>query len=155
MDCDVSREDLARFAANEASRPEAARIERHLEACGRCSERLEGIRKADAALLALAPAQLPLRARHEARRALSREIRGEEDPAEIMTLDDVARYLRVGEDALREIADDLPAFEIGGRIRIRKARLIEWIEGRERAYGRGRVRSDVAGIVHPRFTLGA
>jgi hypothetical protein len=36
-----------------------------------------------------------------------------------MTLGEVAEFLRVPPDALAEVAEDLPAFEIGGQVRVR------------------------------------
>ena len=55
---------------------------------------------------------------------------------QIMTLDQVATFLQIDSDQLGEIAETLPAFELAGQIRVRRAKLIEWIEQRERDYSR-------------------
>lgn len=54
--------------------------------------------------------------------------------AEIMTLAEVAAFLRISEVELGEIADSLPAFELANQILVRKSRLLEWIEEREGHY---------------------
>lgn len=53
-------------------------------------------------------------------------------PGEIMTLEEVAGFLRVGLGELERELDDLPTFEFAGRLRIRRAALLAWIEERER-----------------------
>ena len=80
-----------------------------------------------------------------ARRALSREVRGV--PPEIMTLDEVAEFLRVSVDDLEEVATDLPAFEIGGQVRVRRSKLVQWVEARARTYARQRAETEVHGIL--------
>ena len=70
-----------------------------------------------------------------ARRAIAAATRPAE-PAEIMTLEEAAELLRLTPGQLDRIVGELPAFELGGQIRFRRVRLIEWIEQRERDYGR-------------------
>ena len=64
-----------------------------------------------------------------------------------MTLNEAAGFLRISVDDLEDVVTDLPAFEVGGKIRVRRAALLEWIEQRERAYARGRAESQVARLV--------
>ena len=78
-----------------------------------------------------------------ARKALSHELGAGEDP-EIMTLEEVAEFLRMPPDDLDEIAAGLPAFELGGHVRVRRERLIEWIEQRELLYARRNIESSIA-----------
>ena len=47
-----------------------------------------------------------------------------------------ADFLRITRDQLGEIVEELPAFELAGQIRIRRQRLIEWVQQRERDYSR-------------------
>ena len=61
-----------------------------------------------------------------------------------MTLAEVAEFLRVSPDALAEVMEELPAFEVGGQVRVRRARLVEWVAERERNYARSRAESEVA-----------
>jgi hypothetical protein len=61
-----------------------------------------------------------------------------------MTLDEVAEFLRISLDELEEVVTELPAFEVAGQLRVRRARLLEWVEARERAYRRSSAQSEVA-----------
>lgn len=53
---------------------------------------------------------------------------------EILTLSEVAHFLRLSEDDLMEIASELPAFELAGKVLVRKAKLLEWIAQREQQF---------------------
>ena len=132
MACDISPEELAAFAAGELAPARAAAIEEHVRSCGDCRRRLESIRAADEALSRLRSAPPPRLVVLEARRAISAQTRARRQ--EVMTLEEAAQFLRIGPDELEEIAEDLPAFELAGQVRVRRIRLIEWIEKRERRY---------------------
>ncbi len=79
-------------------------------------------------------------------RVLGREI-GTLRVPEIMTLEEAADFLRVPRRAIGEIVEDLPAFEVAGEIRVRRSKLLEWIERRERASARSRAESQVSSIL--------
>ncbi len=51
---------------------------------------------------------------------------------DIMTVEEAAAYLRVTPRELEEEFDTLPVFTIGGQLRIRRSRLLTWVEERER-----------------------
>lgn len=53
---------------------------------------------------------------------------------DILTVEEVGKILRLSPRELDTVLPDLPAFELAGRIRIRRERLLEWIEEREKAY---------------------
>ena len=133
MNCDVTYEELAALAAGELPSEREAEVLAHLPDCGRCRGRLAALRRADAVLHALPPLKPPAEAALAARRAVAPVVRGTR-AAEIMTLDEVAEMLRIGPEQLDEVVEELPAFELAGQVRVRRARLIEWIEQRERDY---------------------
>ena len=135
MHCDVTYEELAGFAAGDLDEQRQATIREHLLHCERCRRRNDALKKADAALAALPPARPRGSAILKARRALAEVTRGPH-AAEIMTLEEAAEFLRITPDQLGEIAEELPAFELAGQIRIRRARLVEWVQQRERDYAR-------------------
>ncbi len=143
MRCEIAYEELAAFAAGDCEIPGKREIEEHLAGCSRCRERLEALREVDTALGSLRRAEPSARAVLEARRALSREVRGGPEPA-IMTLDEVAEFLRLTPDQLEEIAEGLPAFELAGQLRVRRERLVEWVEQRELVFLRRNIESSVA-----------
>ena len=135
MDCDVTYDELAAFVCGDLDAGRDAEIREHLPCCGRCRKRLEALGRADAALAALPPFEPAASILLATRRALAEVTRGPGAP-EIMTLEEVAEFLRLSPAQLGEVVEELPAFELGGQIRVRRARLIEWIRQRERDYTR-------------------
>lgn len=146
MACEVTNEDLSALAAGDLEAERARALQAHLQACTACSARLEEIRRLDARLRAMPRINPPPEAILNARRALSVELRGARAP-EIMTLEEVAEYLRISPGDLADAASDLPAFELAGQIRVRRSKLAEWVERREQAYTRTRIESEAAHIV--------
>ncbi|MFO7898595.1 MAG: zf-HC2 domain-containing protein [Planctomycetota bacterium] len=140
--CKRTFEELAEYAAGDAPPAQAARLRQHVARCPRCRRRLELLARADAALRALPRHRPSARAILEARRALREPERPA--PPEIMTLDEVAAFLRLGPAAFGEVVGELPAFELAGRVRVRRTKLLEWIEGRERDHMRHNIASQIA-----------
>lgn len=143
MDCGVTHEELAAFAAGDPEPGRAAQLEAHTATCARCRGRLDALRRVDALLGRLPRFQPPPKALLKARRALSPELRRTGLP-EILTLEEAAAFLRISLDDLEEIVLELPAFELAGQLRIRRTRLIEWVEARERSYRRSSAQSEAA-----------
>lgn len=143
MTCNVESDVLARYAAGELAPSRSDRIAAHVKKCPECALRLESLRTVDLALDGLARVEPPAAAIHRVRRALGDEIRGRKDP-EIMTMDEVAAFLRVSPAAMAQVMADLPVFEIGGELRARRTRVIEWIEECEQSHVQSRTASAVA-----------
>ena len=143
MNCDVTYEELAAFASDEAEAARGQEIREHLPHCDRCRRRLDALRRTDAALAQLPIIEPPVKAVRAARQA-GAEALGASGAAEVMTMEEAAAFLRISTDQLGEHVDELPVFELAGQIRIRRTRLIEWIENRERDYRRQTAASWVA-----------
>ena len=143
MDCNVTYEELAAFSSGDLDANRCDWIHDHLAQCAHCRDRLDALGRADKALEDLLPARPSPVAVDAVRRELAEATRTEATP-QIMTLDQVARFLQITSDQLGEIVETLPAFELAGQIRVRRARLIEWIEQRERNYTRNTAASSVA-----------
>ena len=126
------------------------RIREHLTQCPECRQRLAALRRTDASLASLPRLQTPASLLLRVTRALSDELRGR-NVAEIMTLDEVAAFLRVDVGDLDDVVSDLPAFELSGKIRVRREALLAWIGQREKLYARQRAESDVARILAVRL----
>ena len=147
MPCEVTNEELSRFAASELAPNEAAAVEDHLRSCEGCRRRLRALRALDIALSELPRLEPSAEALLHTRRALSAEVRAVPPPPELMTLGDVADTLRISLDELEEIVLDLPAFELAGQLRVRRGKLVEWIEARERAWARSSAQSEAARLL--------
>ncbi len=135
MTCDISHEQLSGEISEE--------LTRHIEECDVCRHRMDALKKVDAALGKMPRLEPSDQARLKVRRALAKEIYGPPSP-EIMTLEEVSEFLRISPADLREIADELPAFELAGQIRVRRAKLLEWIEQREQKFMVNAIESDIA-----------
>jgi len=135
VNCDVSYQDLVAFVSGDADAERREQIDGHAARCRRCRKRLEALGRSDAALKGLAKVAPSGGAILAARRAFSEVTRGRRAP-EIMTLADVAEFLRVSPEQLGEMVEELPAFELAGQVRVRRDRLIEWVQQRERDYAR-------------------
>lgn len=150
MSCDVTYEDLSRFESGELDADRAREIQAHAEDCVTCRRRLAALGSLDEALSGWPRHEPSAGAVLQAHRALSAEVRGRREP-ELMTLDEVAEFLRITLDELEEIVLELPCFELAGQLRVRRSRLIEWVESRERAWSASSARSEVATILSDTF----
>jgi anti-sigma factor RsiW len=133
VNCDVTYEELAALAAGDLPAEREGQVRAHLPACPRCRRRVEALGRADAALAVLRPQAPPPRAMLAVRRELAAVTRPAR-PAEVMTLEEVAAFLRITPDQLADVMEDLPAFELAGQVRVLRQRLIEWLGQRERDY---------------------
>ncbi len=75
----------------------------------------------------------PSRGTEEAIRAA---IRGEAQvaTAEVFDLEGLAAFLRVEVEDVRRCLDEIPCFEVAGKLRFRRESVERWIDERERAY---------------------
>lgn len=140
MDCNVTYEELAAWKAGDLPSLRSRRLKVHTAACATCRKRLATFEQADLLLHSMsspAPAAAAILA---ARRRLATVTRA--GPAsEIITMEEVAEFLRLTPEQVGELIDELPAFELAGQIRIRRQKLLDWIEQRERGYTRAAVAS--------------
>ena len=138
MDCQEARNRLSEFDAGDLSEDLAAEVRRHVEECRECAALLDAVRRVTDLAVALPD--------EEPRRTLSLRVLAEvdamtgpdlADAPEIMTPEQLARFLRVPRAKIEDVMDTLPGFEIAGEVRFRKTRVLEWIEGREMTRGPG------------------
>ncbi len=144
MICNVSYEELATWSAGDMAPGRQADIQHHITDCPQCQRRLASLGQADSAMVDLMRARPPAEAVLAARQAAARELQQAAQPPEIMTLAETAAFLRLSEEQLGDLADELPAFELAGQVRVRRQRLIEWIQQREQDYTRQTAASRVA-----------
>lgn len=143
MNCEITYEQLGALAIGELDAKQAAEIREHLAQCEHCRNRMAALNRIDEILMTLRPFHPPASTVLATRRALAPEIRPA-PASEIMTLEEASHFLRITADQLGEIVEELPAFELAGQIRVRRDRLLEWIQQRERDYNRQRSESWVA-----------
>ena len=138
MNCDECRDLLSELEAGELDEGVASQVRAHLTSCPECSRLFAAVKSTAELVESLSdeepPRSLSLKilARVEAEAS-----RNAADLPEILTSEQVARFLNVPLDAL--VTDDLPGFEIGDQLRYRRDRVLEWIEQREREFERRRI----------------
>jgi len=68
--------------------------------------------------------------------AITEELRQIENapPKPIMTLTEVADYLRIDAEMIENYLGEIPCFELGGKILFRKDSVDEWIKDQEKNY---------------------
>jgi len=143
MPCTLDPERLVAWLDGDLRGAAAARIAAHVAACPQCRDRAAGLTRQAEALRHEIDCEVPgdvLARLHEALPAAG----AAGGCPEVLTLEDVARYLRVGLDDLDRVAADLPAFEIAGQVRVRRTELERWIARREQDYAAQRLRETLA-----------
>jgi hypothetical protein len=119
------------------------------------STRAAALRRVDRALADLPPVAASAQAQVRALRAAA-EVTGFGPVSDaVLTLTDVAAFLRVTPAQLDDIVADLPVFELGGQLRVRRSRLLAWVAGREAAYRREQAYGMGAGALVIEFGKGA
>lgn len=145
--CDGWCELLSEYEAGELTAHLAARVEEHLGECPACACLLSALRQTSTLVDQLVDEDP---ARTMAVRVLGKvdELSAPDfsDAPEIMTPDELARFLRVPPDTLAEVIDTIPGFDIGGEVRFRKERVVEWIDQREHERDRRAIYSRLRAI---------
>lgn len=132
MDCERCMERLSEYEAREFPPAESEAVRRHLESCEACRRQREGLARLMEAVDTLPEEEPPESVSFAVRREVDRLLApGLASAPEIMTIEELARYLRVPVEALEEELTTLPAFEVAGELRFRKDRVAEWIRRRE------------------------
>ena len=132
MDCQECRDMLSQHLACELPAPRAVDVAAHINGCDACAGLLRAMRAATDAVAGLPDVAPP--------RSLSlRILAGVGDLAadalshapDILTPDQLARFLQVSLAQLEQEMADIPSFEIAGQRRFRKDQVVTWVEERE------------------------
>lgn len=75
--------------------------------------------------------------------AIRAAARGAAPVAEVFDIEGLAAFLRVGVEDVRRCLDEIPCFEVAGKLRFRRESIERWIDARERAYRSARSSSRV------------
>lgn len=132
MDCKVCRERLSEYEARELPPADAEAVRRHLESCAECRGQRARLARLAEAVDTLPEEEPPESLSFAVRREVDRLLApGLSTAPEILTIEELARYLRVPVEAIEDELTTLPAFEVAGELRFRKDRVAEWIRRRE------------------------
>lgn len=132
MNCPLADDILLADADGDLGAGDAASVRRHVDECASCHRRLAQLRRSDALLREAAQVDVPAGLLRRVRGAVADDT-GLGKASDVMTLEETSAFLRLSLADMDELVDQLPVFELAGRLRIRRSRLLEWIAQRERA----------------------
>ena len=136
MNCQACTEKLSEYADRELAGTEERAIKAHLDKCAACREqyrRLEQIASAAATLTRHVPcADCLLKISKAIHQRAQLPRRTEFGP--VLNFDELADYLRVDKETIGQYLDEIPSFELGGKLLFRKKSIEEWIESKETGF---------------------
>ena len=142
MNCAKCRELLSEHVDGELA-PEAERsVREHLEGCERCRRERDLVARIDAAAARLPryePGAAVLLRISEAIHGAS--VRRRTEFGAVLDMEELADFLRTDMETLASYIEEIPCFELGGRILFRRKSVEDWIEQRERCMRIETVRS--------------
>ena len=137
MKCDECTELLAEYREGALPEDEARKVGEHLAGCANCAREGEALERLTEAARRL-PVRAPgaggvLRIREAVHRPAAGARRTEFGP--VMDMEELAEFLRTGAETLASYLDEIPAFELGGKLLFRRKSIEEWIARRETRLG--------------------
>ena len=132
MTCVECQQLLSQLQKDELGEQDTQEAAAHVTACPICRERLDALQQLDALLRAVPTPPPHLATLLSVREQVHRAVLGDE----ILDADQVATYLKLSPEEVMNSLDELPCFEVAGRVRFRRDTLLRWIENRETEHRR-------------------
>ncbi|MBN1880501.1 helix-turn-helix domain-containing protein [bacterium] len=123
---------LESFLAGKLNSVEHESFMSHLSICAECWTQAESARTLRMALEPFSELAMPDDADLRIRIALDHQLRTPLADREVMDIEETAAFLGITVPELVNCLDNVPAFEVAGRIRFNRERLIRWMELKER-----------------------
>jgi len=151
MNCKECEELLASCLEGDLDQTESGQVRDHLETCPECRSQLALEQKMNSGLERL-PKHVPdaetiLRVSEEIYAIAPKPRRTAFGP--VMDVDELAEYLRVGQDTLDIYLEEIPCFELGGKILFRQKSVEQWIEEREKSFELEMKAIEIKKLTHP------
>ncbi len=141
MNCKACTDRLSEYADHELAGKEAQEIRTHLDKCAECRTQLRHLEQMATAAANLtrhvpgADCLLKISKAIHQRAQLPR--RTEYGP--VLNFDELADYLRVERETIGQYLDEIPSFELGGKLLFRKKSIETWIESKETGFEMQRI----------------
>jgi len=135
MKCDTYAEWISAQLAGELDAEQACELDRHLGGCESCRQTrrvMERLAADSRSLPRHQPADRAIIAVNEAVHRLVPAPR-RTDFGPVMDITELAEFLRVTPETIGIYLDELPSFELGGKLLFRRASVEKWIERREQS----------------------
>lgn len=138
MNCEECRQHISEYVDGELDEAAAKDFDAHTADCDDCRRAVESMRS-----MAAAVADLPQHTPGTETILRISETIHESDPAPapvqkaphefgaVLDIDELAAFLRVDREAVAVYLEELPSFELGGKLLFRKSKIEEWVSKRE------------------------
>ena len=144
MNCQACTERLSEYADQELAENEAREIKDHLAKCAGCRrqlQHLEQIASATATLERHTPsADCLLKISKAIHQRAQSARRTEFGP--VLNFEELADYLRVDQTTIGQYLDEIPSFELGGKLLFRRKSVETWIESKETGFTLQRINAE-------------
>lgn len=133
MNCETYAEWMSARLDGELDAERARELDGHLAGCETCRKTrraMEGLAGQLRGLTRYAPADRAVLAINTAVHRLAPAPR-RSDFGPVMDIAELAEFLRVSPETVGSYLDELPSFELGGKLLFRRASVERWIEARE------------------------
>ena len=150
MDCNECSSLLSEYQADELDKGKSRQVEEHLSACVECTKKFESYNRLDELVKGL-PKYTPsgetiLSLKSFIAHAGPASRRRTEFGA-VMDSEELAEFLRISIDILEQYIEEIPCFELGGKLLFRKESIEQWIAEREKDFGFQKLESEVNRIL--------
>lgn len=145
MNCESCSEQLSEYLDDELSAELRKEVAGHLEQCGQCRAELRQYEKMNSLVAALPQCNpgteslLRIKAAFQKPRPV--EKRTEFGP--VLDMDELASFLRVSNEVVGQYLDEIPSFELGGKLLFRRKSVEDWIAGKEMTLAKDMLASEV------------
>lgn len=144
MNCQACTERLSEYAEHELAENETRAINIHLAQCAGCRRQLQH-------LVQIASATVNL-TRHtpstDCLLKISKAIHQRAQPAKrtefgpVLNFEELADYLRVDQATIGQYLDEIPSFELGGKLLFRRKSVETWIASKETGFALQRINAE-------------
>lgn len=150
MKCEQYRAQLSEYLDDDLPVEQQDEIDNHLGQCERCREELRRYEKLNT-LAAKLPAFRPgtavtLRIKTAFQAARPPERRTVFGP--VMDITELADFLRVSQEVVGQYLDEIPSFELGGKLLFRRKSVEEWIGRKEITVGADVLTSEINTLIN-------
>jgi len=151
MNCDACRQKISEYVEGDLPEKERLEVRKHAERCKQCRKELH-IYERMTSLTANIQRHTPgtdvvLKISESIHRATRRQRRTEFGP--VLDMTELADFLRVDRETIGQYLDEIPCFELGGKLLFRRKSIEEWIEKRETSFFLQINRSELADRIAP------
>jgi len=137
MNCEKYKELLSEYQEGELDKKVSAEIQKHLNKCKSCQQELNILFKINSLTKELPrytpSSEVVLKIKSSIHPLPKVEKRTEFGP--VLDIDELAEFLRVSKEIIGQYLEDIPCFELGGKILFRRKSIEEWLERREKDFG--------------------